>query len=75
MTVGDMTPMGATPDEVEDYPEWYVVMRAAKWLGVPPWELAEKPVWWMQWAVLAMGAENRAEKTLNERAAKRSKRR
>jgi len=27
------------------------VIRAARILGVPPWQLQEQPIWW-QWAAL-----------------------
>ena len=42
-------------------PDWYVLLRAAKYLGVPPWELAEKPTYWMHWALIAEYAEGQAE--------------
>jgi len=34
---------------------WYVLIRAAKFLGVPPWELAKQPIAWQN---LAIAAEN-----------------
>lgn len=43
-------------------PDWYVVVRAAKYLGVPPWELAEKPTYWLEWALTAMGIDGESEK-------------
>ena len=43
-------------------PEWYVLLRAAKYLGVAPWELMEQPATWMNLALAAEGAENRAER-------------
>ena len=30
-------------------------------MGVPPWELAERPLAWREWALIARGAEARAE--------------
>ena len=38
-------------------PEWYPLMRAARWLGVKPWELAEQPQIWQERALLAENAE------------------
>lgn len=34
-----------------------MLLRAAKYLGVPPWELAERPALWQAWALAAEGAE------------------
>lgn len=49
-------------------------MKAAIYLGVAPWELARQPVAWRDWALMAMGAEGRAEKTKMDRARAKSKR-
>lgn len=38
-------------------PDWYELIRAARYLGVPPWELAERPVWWRNRALEAEHAE------------------
>ncbi|MGZ3677039.1 MAG: hypothetical protein ACXWQR_00545 [Ktedonobacterales bacterium] len=40
-----------------DVPDWYYLIRAARYLGVPPWELAERPIYWMEWANIAQNAE------------------
>lgn len=45
-----------------EIPEWYALFRAAKYLGVAPWELAKRPAIWMQWALAAEGAEGHAER-------------
>jgi hypothetical protein len=42
-------------------PEWYPILRAARYLGVAPWELSVQPMIWMQWALTAERAENDAE--------------
>lgn len=42
-------------------PDWYIAIRAARYLGVPPWELIEQPTYWMEWALFAESAENEAE--------------
>ena len=68
-----MTPMGEEPGVADEFPEWYVVVQAAKWLGVKPWDLLEQPVWWLHWGLAGRAAEAKAEKTLNERAAARAK--
>jgi hypothetical protein len=38
-------------------PDWYRLLRAAKYLGVPPWELLQQPACWYDWALLAESAE------------------
>jgi hypothetical protein len=38
-------------------PEWYPLLRAARYLGVPPWELAKRPMGWTQMALTAEKAE------------------
>ena len=45
-----------------EVPEWYAVIRAAKYLWVAPWELLDAPVYWKQWAVMAENAEAEASK-------------
>lgn len=41
-------------------PEWYRVIRAARYLGVPPWDLATKSTWWLEVALAAEDAEAKA---------------
>lgn len=53
-------------------PDWYTLLRAARYLGVPPWELAERPVGWQQVALAAEGAESWAQEELAKRARARS---
>jgi len=38
-----------------------VLIRAARYLGVPPWELARMPTLWRDWALAAETAEVGAE--------------
>jgi non-ribosomal peptide synthetase component F len=68
-----MTPLGAVEEERESFPEWYLLTRAAQYLGVAPWELAKQPAVWMHWALAAMSAEARAEKTRMDRQKAKSK--
>lgn len=42
-------------------PLWYRLLRASKYLGVPPWELAKRPVSWVAMAEAAQDAEAHAE--------------
>ena len=37
------------------------MIRAARYLGVAPWELSRQPVTWRDWALTAESAENQAE--------------
>jgi hypothetical protein len=53
-------------------PQWYRLLTAAKYLGVPPWDLAEKPVWWMNIALGAKRAEESAKQAHQRREANRS---
>ena len=46
-------------------PDWYVVIQAAKYLNVAPWELLEAPVWWRDKALLSMTAEHEAQKIID----------
>lgn len=41
-------------------PDWYVLIRAARYLGVTPWELDAQPTIWREWALAAEGAEDEA---------------
>lgn len=42
-------------------PDWYRLVRAARYLGVAPWELAGQPSVWMEWALCAEAAEAAAQ--------------
>lgn len=42
-------------------PYWYLVIRAARYLGTAPWELLEQPFFWLHAALEAEGAEGKAE--------------
>ena len=48
-------------------PSWYRTIKAAKYLGVPPWELSGKPVAWQAMAEAAMEAEAHADQQRNKR--------
>lgn len=48
-------------------PEWYVVIRAARYLGVAPWGLMKQPAAWLHWALAAENAEMRATETRGKR--------
>ena len=42
-------------------PDWYLMVRAARYLGVAPWELEERPALWAIRALVAQRAEAGAE--------------
>lgn len=42
-------------------PDWYPLLRAARYLKVAPWELMEQPMAWQQWANIAEAAEIEAQ--------------
>ena len=54
-------------------PDWYPLMKAAKLMGVAPWELEEQHPAWKSWALSLAEAENVAERELNKQAQRRSK--
>lgn len=41
-------------------PNWYRLVKAARYLGVAPWDLATKPVWWLEVALASQDAEAKA---------------
>lgn len=41
-------------------PEWYITIRAARYLRVAPWDLLERPAIWQEWALTAESAESAA---------------
>lgn len=45
-------------------PDWYPLLRAARYLNVAPWNLAERNVAWMHIALMAESAENEARDAL-----------
>ena len=50
-------------------PDWYPLMRAARYLGVPPWELLQQAGIWQTWALTAEGAESEAQDLIQQRNA------
>jgi hypothetical protein len=50
------------------------LIRAAKYLGVPPWELAEQPTYWQEWANDCQWIDNELEKERDRRQAKKGRR-
>lgn len=51
--------------------DWYRLIRAAKYLGVAPWELARQPAAWMNLALAAEGIDRDVEAELIARQRKR----
>ena len=56
-------------------PETYALFRAARYLGVAPWELEQQSVFWLNHALAYEAIENEAEAKHHEDAMKASKRR
>ena len=46
-----------TGGQIGECPDWYPILRAARYLGVPPWVLMEQPIVWQHWALIAAAAE------------------
>ncbi len=55
--------LGAHTDTYQ-CPDWYRIGQAAKYWGVPPWEMIKQGVWWEDKALIAMAAEAEAQKSL-----------
>lgn len=49
-------------------PDWYPVLRAARYLGVSPWLLIEQPYAWTSWALTSEYVEDEVRKLLDEQA-------
>jgi len=49
--------MGACPD-------WYELIRAARYLRVAPWQLLAESIYWREIALKSMTAEARAQEIL-----------
>lgn len=59
----------ATEGLIGEVPAWYTLVKAARYLGVAPWDLARKPLWWTHVALASQGAEaHAAQKTRDRRA-------
>jgi len=52
----------ATGGEFGEVPVWYKLIRAAKYLQVPVWDLAAQNSFWMKAALEAEVAEGKANK-------------
>lgn len=53
-----------------EVPEWYRVIKAAKYLGVSPWDLADQSIYWVSAAEAAQEVDALAEKIAQEQAEK-----
>jgi hypothetical protein len=49
-----------------EQPDWYPLVRAARYLRVPPWELAHQPMFWTEVALAALEGEGRARAHANK---------
>lgn len=56
-----------TDGAMGEIPAWYSLIRAAQELNVPPWDLAEQPLVWQEWALSAA----RVRKHIEEERARR----
>ncbi len=57
-----------------EVPGWYSHLQAAKYLGVPPWELGDltrtrHALAWRNWAIAALNAEGKAHDIIRRRQA------
>jgi hypothetical protein len=49
-----------------EMPDWYLIIRVARYLGVPPWEMLNQSEQWLFWGLDAMNAEALAEQQRNK---------
>ena len=54
-------------------PDWYILIRAARYLQVPPWELMKRPPAWIHWATMSESAETKSQKTLQDREIRKTR--
>jgi hypothetical protein len=55
-------------------PDWYYLLRAARYLGVAPWELIQQEMAWFNLALQCEAAENHAESKRMEKRQRKAKR-
>lgn len=48
--------------------DWYVLIRAARYLKVAPWDLLDQPVYWRQKAIESESIDAEVEEARAERA-------
>lgn len=51
-----------TDGAMGEAPLWFTLIQAARYLGVPPWDLAAKPAWWVRVALASQSAESHANR-------------
>lgn len=49
-------------------PDYYATVRAARYYGIPPWDLIEQHPVWVEVALLCEGAELGAQSTRQQHA-------
>lgn len=60
--------------QLGEMPDWYPLLRAARYLGVPPWELENVWIGWLDRALMAEAAEQVASQPPGDGAPKRRRR-
>jgi hypothetical protein len=48
-------------------PDYYPLIQAARYLGVPPWDLLKQSAKWKDWALICMTAEREGPKSRPEK--------
>lgn len=48
-------------------PDWWFLIRAARYLGVAPWELSKQPEFWMNAALVTENVELEFEQQQRDR--------
>lgn len=55
-------------------PDWYLLLRAARYLGVPPWQLVDVGSMWMKLALESERVEGLAEQKRMKRSPRQRRR-
>ena len=68
-----------TDGKMGSCPDWYLTIRSARYLNVPPWDLAGVPetaghVCWQVWGLWSQNAEAKATNAARKRASQKAKR-
>ena len=56
-----------------ELPDWYLLMKAAHYLGVAPWELEQRSPWYIHHALSAESATIEAQNKREEKEERRRK--
>ena len=59
--------IGVTGGAMGEMQDWYRLIRAARYLHVAPWDLADRSILWMKWALSAESIDSAVEAEMRRR--------